>query len=173
MRYYFIDEDQELVVDLVSVKNIDATTLEFECVGKIKEKMIHKTLFFRDENHSCFISWDKISWKKVARPNKLHDLLHVNRHLKTFRGFKPSGASSGEEGDLKSQMPGKVVKVQVGKGQGIQRGQTLAILEAMKMENEIKAPFDGKVKEVYITEGQTIESGHVLMELEQQSKKGS
>ena len=57
---------------------------------------------------------------------------------------------------IKASMPGLVVKVNVDKGEEVKKGQPLAILEAMKMQNEIKTPDDGKVIEVFVKEGQTV-----------------
>ena len=50
-------------------------------------------------------------------------------------------------------MPGKVIKIPVNIGESVRKGQTLIILEAMKMENEIKASFDGIVKEIHSQRG--------------------
>ena len=64
-------------------------------------------------------------------------------------------------------MPGKVIKVMTAEGATVQAGDTLVILEAMKMENEVKAGIDGVVKAVHITEGQVLESGFLMIEVEE------
>ena len=77
--------------------------------------------------------------KKLARQDAPNIMLNVNKVYQLFRGYKPSGMSGGNEGELLTQMPGKVVKILVEEGPGtVQKGETLIILEAMKMENEIK-----------------------------------
>jgi biotin carboxyl carrier protein len=72
----------------------------------------------------------------------------------------------GAGGIVKALMPGRVVRVLVSKGDTVQRGAGLLILEAMKMENEIQAPIDGVVEAILVTSGDTVESGadlvHVL-----------
>ncbi len=67
---------------------------------------------------------------------------------------------------LVSPMPGMVLKVMVGKGQVVNAGQPLCVLEAMKMENAMRAENDGKVKEVHVVPGQAVEADAVLMEFE-------
>jgi acetyl/propionyl-CoA carboxylase alpha subunit len=64
---------------------------------------------------------------------------------------------------IKSQMPGKVVKIQVTEGEKVEANQSLLILEAMKMENEIRSPIQGIVKEIKVQPGQAIETGTLLM----------
>lgn len=67
---------------------------------------------------------------------------------------------------IKAPMPGKVVKVIVGEGERVRKNQTLAIVEAMKMENEIKAAVEGVIKKIYVAEGELVDSEKPLLELE-------
>ena len=62
-------------------------------------------------------------------------------------------------------MPGNILDVKVTVGQSVKNGDTLLILEAMKMENEIKAPKDGVVASIAVTKGATVNSGDVLLSL--------
>lgn len=68
-------------------------------------------------------------------------------------------------GELKSIMPGVVIKLLVKDGDVVAKGQTLLILEAMKMQNEIAAPADGRVQAVHVREGQAVASGAKLLTL--------
>jgi len=68
--------------------------------------------------------------------------------------------------DIKAPMPGLVLSVSVAAGQTVQKGDSLLILEAMKMENVIKSPGEGVVKAVAIQQGQAVEKGFVLIEME-------
>ena len=60
-------------------------------------------------------------------------------------------------------MPGQVVKVLVAEGEAVTRGQTLVVLEAMKMETEIQAPVAGTVESIYVKKGEAITPNEVLM----------
>jgi len=68
-------------------------------------------------------------------------------------------------GDLKSIMPGVVIKLLVQVGDTVAKDQPLLILEAMKMQNEIAAPVAGKVTALHVREGQAVASGAKLASL--------
>ena len=70
------------------------------------------------------------------------------------------------EGSLVAPMPGKVIDLKVKKGSKVKSGDTLVILEAMKMEQSIKASKDGMIDEVFISKGDQVENGAVLMVME-------
>ena len=77
---------------------------------------------------------------------------------------KAAAAPAGSE-SVDSPMPGTVLDVQVKPGDSVHAGETLLVLEAMKMENAIVAPKDAKVVEVFVIKGQTVESGTSLVAL--------
>ena len=60
------------------------------------------------------------------------------------------------EVEVDAPMPGKIIEVKVSVGQAVKAGDTLLILEAMKMQNEIAAPTDGTVKAVNVSAGQSV-----------------
>jgi biotin carboxyl carrier protein len=68
-------------------------------------------------------------------------------------------------GDLTATMPGRVLDVLVQEGDSVQKGDTLVLLEAMKMELRIQAPAGGQVARVLCTAGQVVERGQTLVEL--------
>ncbi len=75
---------------------------------------------------------------------------------------KPAAAGSTP---VNAPMPGTILDVKVNVGDTVKKGQTLFILEAMKMENEIPAPADGVVASVDTTKGSSVASGAVLATL--------
>jgi pyruvate carboxylase subunit B len=66
-------------------------------------------------------------------------------------------------GGIKSNMQGMVLKVNVSRGASVKKGDTLLVLEAMKMENPIHSPVDGKVTEIFIDTGDVVQNGDVLL----------
>ena len=64
---------------------------------------------------------------------------------------------------LLAPMPGLVLRVDATEGSAIEQGQTLIVLEAMKMENNLKSPAAGQVAEVYVQAGQAVEKGAKLL----------
>jgi len=73
--------------------------------------------------------------------------------------------SAGGDKAIKSPMPGRVVKVLVSKGDVVEVGQGLLVLEAMKMENEVRARAAGTVADVHVAAGATVEGGARLVTL--------
>ncbi len=69
------------------------------------------------------------------------------------------------DGKIISPMPGKVIKINVGIGDEVKKGQTLLIVEAMKMENYIAAPSDGVVEEINVKVGDMVNSSIRLVNL--------
>ena len=84
-------------------------------------------------------------------PNKMHSLR---------KPYKPRDPKI-----VTSFMPGNIQKVFVKKGQKVQEGAELCILEAMKMKNVILAPMDGSIKKVNIKEGDIVAKNHPLVEM--------
>ncbi len=70
------------------------------------------------------------------------------------------------ENGLTSAMQGMIVKLKVKVGDNVNEGDTVAVLEAMKMENDVKADKTGQVTEIFIAEGDTVEKDDVLMVIE-------
>jgi biotin carboxyl carrier protein len=70
-------------------------------------------------------------------------------------------------GELTAPMPGQVRAVNVGEGDSVTKGQTLLLLEAMKMEIRIQSPQDGIVKKLFVEQGQTVEREQRLIEIEE------
>jgi acetyl/propionyl-CoA carboxylase alpha subunit len=77
-------------------------------------------------------------------------------------GFHPAADS----GRLEATMPGLVRELLAVEGAAVKRGDTLVVLEAMKMELRLSAPYTGRVRRVHCAAGQVVERGQVLVELE-------
>jgi biotin carboxyl carrier protein len=74
------------------------------------------------------------------------------------------GAAGGAGGQtLKAPLPGKITHVAVHAGDAVTAGQSLLVIEAMKMENELKAAAAGTVREVRVSAGQAVNAGDVLI----------
>lgn len=76
------------------------------------------------------------------------------------------GISAQSDNSVASPMPGLLVKLPVAAGDKVEAGTTLAIVEAMKMQNELRAPSDGVVKKVNFKEGDQVDAFVVIVELE-------
>ncbi len=76
-----------------------------------------------------------------------------------------SAAQTPADGIIPAPMPGTILRLACKSGQEVKKGETLLVLEAMKMENEIQAPADGKIEEVKVSEGQSVDAGDILVQL--------
>lgn len=117
---------------------------------------LHKIDNVKIEDSMVEFSMDG-NWYKVAVKDEQQLLLDK-------LGFKT--ASGSNEGSLKSPMPGKILDIMVSEGEEVAKGQPVAILEAMKMENELKSPINGIVKKIDSEIGQSVEKKTLIMEIE-------
>lgn len=99
------------------------------------------------------------------------DKVESNEVVKQIESPKPAVAaakpsvSSNSKVSVNAPMPGTILKINVTKGQSVKKGDTLLILEAMKMENEISAPEDGTVDVVAVSKGASVKTGDLLVGL--------
>jgi biotin carboxyl carrier protein len=97
-----------------------------------------------------------------------HRYLQLNGQAYTLtvpdtRAKRRKGAAAG--GDLTAQMPGQVADVLVTEGEAVEAGQTLVILEAMKMQIRVNAPAAGRVRRLLVGKGMVVERGQLLLEI--------
>jgi biotin carboxyl carrier protein len=85
---------------------------------------------------------------------------------KKLRGLGSSFGNVDGIAEIKTAMPGKLVRVLVESGAEIKQGDGVLVVEAMKMQNEMKSPKDGIVKEIRFSEGATVNAGDVLAIIE-------
>jgi biotin carboxyl carrier protein len=76
-----------------------------------------------------------------------------------------AGRSSESELQIKAPMPGKVIKIDVEEGDEVRKNQTLAVVEAMKMENEIKASLEAVVQKIHAAPGDLVDTDTLIIEL--------
>lgn len=94
---------------------------------------------------------------------------------KTPRLVRPAGPVTGPPKDLKEKtglrrilapLPGTIIKINIKEGDTVKKGDTVLIMEAMKMENNIQAEMEGIVKKLACKEGDTVLQGDLLFEIE-------
>lgn len=69
-------------------------------------------------------------------------------------------------GEMRAPLPGVIISIPVKEGELVKKGQTIAIIEAMKMESEIASPMDAKITKIMIKERSLVQEGEILMLLE-------
>ncbi len=121
-------------------------------------------------NHSKFILkinnkvyqtslWNKSNGEMSLQINNSNIDLSIRTTLqeKAYQLLSASQGNADQIKIIKSPMPGLVLKILKGVGDNIIKGETVMILEAMKMENEIKANVDGIITEIHVSEGKPVE----------------
>jgi len=68
--------------------------------------------------------------------------------------------------EVKAPMPGMILKIKKREGETVEKGDSIIILEAMKMENDIKSPFSGVIKEIKVSENNPVDKGAILFSME-------
>jgi len=131
--------------------------------------------FELNDNHAARVhSWtaDHIDaeidgHRSVTRITRDHDRLHLQHAGGTIElSVVPRFEAPGHDvpsGGMTAPMPGVVLDVRVDAGAEVRAGQTLVVLEAMKMEHHIKAPVDGTVAEVSVAAGDQVDNGQALL----------
>ncbi len=143
--------------------------------GKINDKNFILDIE-KETEHSLHVISDNVSYKvtitdintdtknvKLKINNKKYDVTltdELDRMLKTM-GIKSKSGQAKKE--LKAPMPGLVVNIPVKKGDFVKQGETLLVLEAMKMENNLKAEHDLTIKDIKTEKGNSVEKNEVLI----------
>jgi biotin carboxyl carrier protein len=120
-------------------------------------------LLIGGQSHLVFIASDKDK-KYIYLDGHQFVLLEPQEEVKSFQ----KAEDKTHEGKLliTAPMPGRVIKVNVTEAEEVRKNQTLAIVEAMKMENEIKSSIEGYVKKIFVKAGELVDSEKPLIELE-------
>jgi biotin carboxyl carrier protein len=105
---------------------------------------------------------DKKTWQVLLQGHSYPALVEDERD-KRLHMAAGAGVGEGVEFYLKAPMPGLVVAVPVVEGQDVRRGDVLAILESMKMQNELKSPRSGVVTRLRVEVNDRVEQNQTMM----------
>ena len=141
---------------------IAQSNVEVECLESsghsftflIQGKVFHIEMVDKDERANSYLLEVNGKSIEVKVKSKLAILLE-----EIGMGRKEEAVSL----DIIAPMPGKILEVMVSVGDFVEKGQTVLVLEAMKMQNSIKALSDFQVTKVHVQEGQSIEKGALLI----------
>lgn len=134
---------------------ISVDDASFRVAASLRDDALHVVVNGHRLTVHCFQDGDNLTLFREG------DQFHCRQHRDTF-----SESDQGGDASLAAPMNGAVVAVLVEKGQQVRAGETLVIMEAMKMEHSIKAPYDGTVSEIYFAEGDLVNEGADLIALE-------
>lgn len=166
MKFSFEGNSQIIPIDLTPIgsgKSYRATmgekTVDVEILQAKEGKL---DLLIDGKRMTAYVSLDKAKrWVTVKGQTFVL--------AKPAAGVKRRGVGQDHASELIAPMPGQVRAVNVAEGDGVMKGQTLLVLEAMKMEIRIQAPRDGKVMKLFVEQGQTVEREQILIEIESEN----
>ncbi|WP_010520162.1 acetyl-CoA carboxylase biotin carboxyl carrier protein subunit [Croceivirga radicis] len=122
------------------------------------------------ENQNYAVSFSKSNFQKKQYQvvvNGIKNNVHIQNPLATL--IKEMGLSVGNAAQVSSliaPMPGLILELSVAVGQTVKEGETLLILEAMKMENALAAPRDGVIAAINVAQGDAVDKKQVLLTFE-------
>ena len=161
MKFSFEKNSQAISVELIpSGKSYRATigeeTVEVEIIQAKDGKL---DLLINGQRVTAYISSENAKrWVTING--------HTAVLTKASGTRKSGGGHQHAAGELTAPMPGQVRAVNVSEGDSVTKGQTLLLLEAMKMEIRVQAPSDGIVKKLFVKQGQTVEREQILIEVD-------
>jgi biotin carboxyl carrier protein len=131
---------------------------------KIKDLVIEDNLIcFKINGAQRVIYYAQADEKKFIAHNGEYYLIELEKPNKISQG-----RDSIEQGNsVASPMPGLMIKLLVAVGDKVVSGVTMAVVEAMKMQNELRAPCDGIVKKINFKEGDQVDAFQPIVELEE------
>lgn len=154
--------DRLLDVD-PSAQTLGGDVLDADIVP-LKDGFVH--LLWKNKSYTAeWLGSDPVSKSVTLRLNRhVFQVALKDRFDLLLDRLGMKAAASSQAADLKAPMPGKIVSVLVEEGQQVQKGDSLLILEAMKMENVLKAPADVTIGPVLAVPGRNVDKNQVLIQ---------
>lgn len=91
--------------------------------------------------------------------------VHINGRIHVLSIDEQGAGGSGDEGGMTAPMPGKILEILCNVGDQVETGQTLIVMEAMKMEHRIAANGPGTIAEIHYDIGDQVDSGVALIDI--------
>lgn len=164
MKYVTTVEGQEYTIEIEGETiriNGQPVQVDFEQVGQ----MTLYSLILDNQSFEVVVEDEGRGLLRVMLGGDLFEAKVEDERTRRLSRAQRRQQVTGGEISVKAPIPGLVVKVMVEPGDTVVANQSLAILEAMKMENEIRAPREGTVHEVRISPGQPVDQGQILVTL--------
>jgi biotin carboxyl carrier protein len=104
-------------------------------------------------------------FKVLIQGNQYEVIVRTALQEKAVKLLENSAGSQHHYMKVKAPMPGLILKVRKKVGEQVELGESVIILEAMKMENDLKAPASGIIENIFVTEGSAVEKGIILFSI--------
>jgi biotin carboxyl carrier protein len=162
MKYVTTIEGREYLIDILDEHQVSVDgvlhQIDFMPVGDqqvyslvVNGKSVDANVYLNDD-----------TWQVLFQGN-LYSATVEDEREKRLRAALGGRVAEHEDFHLKAPMPGMVISIPVEEGQTIRKGEVLAVLESMKMQNELRSPRDGKVIRVRIKPGDRVEQKETIL----------
>ncbi len=162
MKYVTTIEGREYLIDILDEHQVSVDgvlhQIDFMPVGDqqvyslvVNGKSVDANVYLNDD-----------TWQVLFQGN-LYSAIVEDEREKRLRAALGGRVAEHQDYHLKAPMPGLVISIPVEEGQAIHKGDVLAVLESMKMQNELRSPRDGKVIRVRIKPGDRVEQKETIL----------
>lgn len=103
---------------------------------------------------------ENASYKPLVVHSAVYKTEYTKKYENRTKWEKP------DENKVFSFIPGTIIEILVSEGQELKEGETILILEAMKMHNKVQMPFDGRIVKIYVSNETKVPKNHLMFELE-------
>ena len=166
MRYHVTVRSRTYVIDVDGGSvTVDGEKFESHWAAIPRTPLIHLLLGTESWTVACQQLEDR-HWALGAAGERLEVEVQDDRS-KQIEALTGQGRKPAVGGVIKAPMPGLVVRVEVSKGEVVEVGKGVVVVEAMKMENELRAQTRGIVEQVHVKAGDRVEKGAPLVTLAQ------
>ncbi len=156
MNYITTIDGKEFNVEIVDEKCVRVNGQELAVDFQSVSGQPVFSLLIGGKSYEAYIYPDERDWQVLLR-GRLYQASVEDEREKRLKTTAGGGSGEGGEYHLKSPMPGLVVAIPVSEGQTVEKGETLLILESMKMQNELKSPRAGVIQRIRVKPGETVE----------------
>jgi biotin carboxyl carrier protein len=158
-------EGREYVVDILDDHrvSIDGVIYQVDFMPVGDEQVY--SLVVNGKSVDAHVYPNEDTWQVIFQGNLFSATVEDERE-KRLRAALGGRVAEHEDFHLKAPMPGMVISIPVHEGQMIRKGDVLAVLESMKMQNELRSPRDGKVARLRVKAGDRVEHKETMLSVE-------
>lgn len=129
---------------------------------------VHTHVLYQNKSYNVeLVSENKEDKTSVLKVNgNLYSVSIEDQYDQLLKQLGMDTAVTSKVKEIKAPMPGLVLNIIADEGTEVSKGDSILVLEAMKMENIIKSPADGKIKKVFVSKGDKVEKNQVLVQFE-------
>ncbi|GIK09841.1 MAG: acetyl-CoA carboxylase biotin carboxyl carrier protein subunit [Chloroflexota bacterium] len=165
MKYITTLDGKEYLIEITDEHHVSVNgrLLEVDFVS-VNGQPVY-SMIIDGKSYESYVYETEEGWQVLTR-GRQYNLTVEDEREKRLRAAAGGGVAESGEYHLKAPMPGLIVAIPVNEGDPVKKGQTLVILESMKMQNELKSPKDGTVGRIRVKQGETVEQRQALLSVQ-------